>query len=108
VGRSIHRKSRKKFTALDRPLKPADFHYDLVCHTVCIESGGKETVMARIEGTAARQLDLLDDVAEPEYRPRRPETVRPTLRLLRKDVYAELARRRRRAQIAARHELDKT
>jgi len=32
---------------------------------------------------------------------------RPTLRLLRKDVYAELARRRRRAQIAARHELDK-
>ena len=28
------------------------------------------------------------------------------MRVLRKDVYAELARRRRRAQIAARHELD--
>ena len=63
--------------------------------------------MARIEGTAARQLDLLDDVEAPEAQPRRPQTVRPTLRLLRKDVYAELARRRRRAQITARHELGK-
>ena len=63
--------------------------------------------MARIEGTAARQLDLLDEVETPEFHPRRPQTVRPTLRLLRKDVYAELARRRRRAQIAARHEMDK-
>ena len=62
--------------------------------------------MARTEGTAARQLDLLDDVAA-ECQPRRPQTVRPTLRLLRKDVYAELARRRRRAQIAARHEIEK-
>lgn len=63
--------------------------------------------MARTEGTSARQLDLLDDVPEPVFRPRRPEPVRPTLRLLRKDVYAELARRRRRAQIAARHELER-
>ena len=63
--------------------------------------------MARTDGTSARQLDLLDDVPAPVFQPRRPETVRPTLRLLRKDVYAELARRRRRAQIAARHELDR-
>ena len=63
--------------------------------------------MARTEGTSARQLDLLDEVPAPMFRPRRPEPVRPTLRLLRKEVYAELARRRRRAQIAARHELDK-
>lgn len=65
--------------------------------------------MARTEGTSARQLDLLDEVPEPAptFRQPRPGPVRPTLRLLRKDVYAELARRRRRAQIAARHELDK-
>ena len=63
--------------------------------------------MNRFEGTAARQLDLLDDVDPPTFRSRRPEPARPSLRLLRRDVYAELARRRRRAQIAARHELDK-
>jgi hypothetical protein len=63
--------------------------------------------MTRTDGTSARQLDLLNDVPAPAFRPRRPEPTRPTLRLLRKDVYAELARRRRRAQIAARHELDK-
>ena len=63
--------------------------------------------MARTEGTSARQLDLLDDVPAPAFRPRKLEVVRPTLRLLRRDVYAELARRRRRAQIAARHELEK-
>jgi hypothetical protein len=63
--------------------------------------------MNRTDGTSARQLDLLDDVPAPAFQPRRPEQVRPTLRLLRKDVYAELARRRRRAQIAARHELDR-
>jgi hypothetical protein len=51
---------------------------------------------------------LLEDTDAPVFRPRRQEATRPTLRLLRKDVYAELARRRRRAQIAARHELDKT
>jgi hypothetical protein len=64
--------------------------------------------MARTEGTSARQLDLLDEVDAPVFRPRRRDAARPTLRLLRKDVYAELARRRRRAQIAARHELDKS
>ena len=63
--------------------------------------------MARTEGTSARQLDLLDDVPAPAFRPRPQHVVRPTLRLLRRDVYAELARRRRRAQIAARHELEK-
>jgi hypothetical protein len=63
--------------------------------------------MNRSDGTAARQLDLLDDVEPPRFTRRRPEPARPTLRLLRRDVYAELARRRRRAQIAARHELDK-
>lgn len=63
--------------------------------------------MNRFEGTAARQLDLLDDVEPPTFKHRKPEPARPTLRLLRRDVYAELARRRRRAQIAARHELDK-
>ncbi len=65
--------------------------------------------MNRFDGTAARQLDLLDDVSfdAPAPQARRPDAQRPTLRLLRKDVYAELARRRRRAQIAARHELDK-
>jgi hypothetical protein len=70
----------------------------------------KELTMNRFDGTAERQLDLHDDVtfdAPPQARPRRPEPQRPTLRLLRKDVYAELARRRRRAQIAARHEIDK-
>ena len=64
--------------------------------------------MNRFDGTAVRQLDLLDDVAfDAPPQARRPEPQRPTLRLLRKDVYAELARRRRRAQIAARHEIDK-
>lgn len=63
--------------------------------------------MTRTEGTGARQLDLLDEADVPVFRPRRPDVERPTLRLLRKDVYAELARRRRRAQIAARHELDR-
>ena len=64
--------------------------------------------MNRFDGTAVRQLDLLDDVTfDAPAQARRPEPQRPTLRLLRKDVYAELARRRRRAQIAARHEIDK-
>jgi hypothetical protein len=64
--------------------------------------------MTRFDGTAARQLDLLPASAptppSPVHRPAgRP---RPSLRLLKQDVYAELARRRRRAQIAARHALD--
>jgi hypothetical protein len=64
--------------------------------------------MDRFDGTAARQLVLMDEGDGPLLVPsvgrRRPV---PTLRLLQKDVYAELNRRRRRAQIAARHELDK-
>jgi hypothetical protein len=57
--------------------------------------------MQRFHGTAARQLVLLGD---------RPETTAmftprpapPRIRLMQKDLYAELARRRRQAQIAAR------
>ena len=67
--------------------------------------------MNRVDGTSARQLDL-DLIAEPGAdapvpRAPRPEPARAGLKLLRRDVYAELARRRRRAQIAARHELDR-
>jgi hypothetical protein len=60
----------------------------------------------RFDGTAARQLDLIDDAEPLMTRPpaRRPEA---SMRVLRRDVYAELAKRRRRAQIAARHELEK-
>jgi hypothetical protein len=55
------------------------------------------------DGTSARQLDLLDApiAVMPMRGPRRP-----MMRILRKDIYAELQRRRRRAQIAARHALD--
>jgi hypothetical protein len=64
--------------------------------------------MDHIDGSAARQLSLLDDGQGAGVRLRRgPSQPRTSLRLLRKDVYAELARRRRRAQIAARHLLDK-
>jgi hypothetical protein len=59
----------------------------------------------RFDGTAARQLVLEDDRHAPLLEGERPET-RPSLRLLQKDVYAELARRRRRAQMAARHLVD--
>lgn len=59
----------------------------------------------RFDGTAARQLVLEDDHHAPLLTPGRPET-RPSLRLLQKDVYAELSRRRRRAQIAARHVIE--
>lgn len=72
--------------------------------------------MTRFDGTAARQLDLIDyrppakvkkvkhaspTVVEPRH-PRRPD-----LRLLKQDVYAELERRRRLAQIAARHSVER-
>jgi hypothetical protein len=57
------------------------------------------------DGTAARQLDF-DQLqpADPQPVRRRESVTRtvPSLRLLQKDVYAELTRRRRRAQIAAR------
>jgi hypothetical protein len=62
--------------------------------------------MKRIEpigGTSARQLDLLDEDPPSSATQARPRAPRPRpLRLLQRDVYAELARRRRRAQIAAR------
>jgi hypothetical protein len=64
--------------------------------------------MNRFDGTAARQLDFLDDMTPPGPRPRPDRRPKPVaMRVLRKDIYAELARRRRRAQIAARHELDR-
>jgi hypothetical protein len=66
--------------------------------------------MTRFDGTSARQLDLID------YRPATPVRKvqrgavpapprRTDLRLLKQDVYAAIERRRRRAQIAARHAL---
>ena len=63
--------------------------------------------MNRFDGTAARQLDLIDPSPSPT--PPRParERPRPAVRLLRRDVYAELDRRRRRAQIAARQWVDR-
>ena len=64
--------------------------------------------MDRFDGTAARQLPLVDDGNQPIASRIKPTPPRHALRLLRKDVYAELNRRRRRAQIAARHEVEKT
>jgi hypothetical protein len=58
--------------------------------------------MELFEGSAARQLDLVDDGNAPIVRWER-ERPKPSLRLLQKDIYAELARRRRQAQIRARH-----
>lgn len=66
--------------------------------------------MTRFDGTAARQLDFLDDIPAPTAPVRRPDApLRPLnrMRLLRRDLYAELTRRRRRAQIAARREMNK-
>jgi len=62
--------------------------------------------MDRFDGTAARQLILLGEDDGPlvwKEAPRRPAR---NLRLLQKDIYVELTRRRRRAQIAARHLVD--
>jgi hypothetical protein len=61
---------------------------------------------APTDGTAARQLDLLEEPGPDAVDRGRPMRPRPTLQVLRRDIYAELARRRRRAQIAARHALD--
>jgi hypothetical protein len=58
--------------------------------------------MDRFDGTLARQLDLTDDRDRPLLDRGRPQA-QDRLRLLQKDVYTELARRRRSAQIKARH-----
>lgn len=64
--------------------------------------------MQRFHGTAARQLVLLPDAPQTP-RPVRPVVPAPSrLRLMQKDVYAELARRRRHAQIAARRWVEET
>ena len=63
--------------------------------------------MDRFDGTAARQLVLVDDGNAPLVWREAPKRQRPNLRLLQKDIYAELNRRRRQAQIHARHLLEK-
>ncbi len=65
--------------------------------------------MMRFDGTAARQLDLIDfeDDAYAPPAPRPQRMIRPTLTLLKEDVYAAILRRRRRAQIAARHAMER-
>ena len=50
--------------------------------------------MNHFDGTSARQLDLLDDMEVQVIRPQPSNRVRPAMRVLRKDIYAELARRR--------------
>lgn len=63
--------------------------------------------MNRFDGTAARQLLLVDDAEEAPVKWREaPRDRQVSLRLLQKDIYIELARRRRRAQIKARHLVD--
>ena len=69
--------------------------------------------MDQFDGTLARQLDLPDDGNAPlvgRTAGPRPAGLEGHLRLLQKDIYLELARRRRRAQITARRllELEKT
>jgi len=65
--------------------------------------------MQRFDGTAARQLLLVEDESEaPVVWRQTPRAPRPMLRMLRKDVYQELARRRRRAQIDARRLVEET
>ncbi|MCC7009426.1 MAG: hypothetical protein IT184_11455 [Acidobacteria bacterium] len=62
--------------------------------------------MTRVDGTSARQLDLIDDRGTPLVP--RQRGVRPArMRLVPRDIYAELERRRRRAQRAARHLVDR-
>jgi hypothetical protein len=63
-------------------------------------------MMNRFDGTAARQLQLIDpdELAQAPRPAEARQRPRPAnIRLLKQDVYAELTRRRRRAQIAARH-----
>jgi len=54
------------------------------------------------DGTAARQLVLVDDSATPIVVRRERPQPRPRLQPLVKDLYRQLDLRRRRAQIAAR------
>jgi hypothetical protein len=65
--------------------------------------------MNRFDGNLARQLDLLPAAEPTAPTPVRHAAVpaRPNFKLLKRDVYAELLRRRRRAQIAARHALER-
>jgi len=60
-------------------------------------------MMNEFDGTAARQLLLVDERDAPIRWREAPRRTAPSLRVLQRDVYVELARRRRRAQIAARH-----
>ena len=64
--------------------------------------------MDRFDGTAARQLLLVDEAEHPIVWREAGARPKPTLHVLRKDIYAELAKRRRRAQIEARHLLEKS
>jgi hypothetical protein len=54
------------------------------------------------DGTAARQLILVDERKAPLIAPRVHERKRIHLHVLKQDVYEALERRRRQAQIAAR------
>lgn len=58
------------------------------------------------EGTAARQLVLVDGVSTPMVVRRERPQPRPRLQPLVKDLYRQLDLRRRRAQIAARKYVD--
>jgi hypothetical protein len=62
-----------------------------------------EADMDRFDGTAARQLVLVEEGETPIVRRQSAPRLRPRPRLLVKDLYRELDLRRRRAQIAARH-----
>jgi hypothetical protein len=63
--------------------------------------------MDRLDGTIARQLTLMElDDQDTRELPDQPRVRASQLRLLRRDVFAELTRRRRRAQIAARHAVE--
>lgn len=60
------------------------------------------------DGTAVRQLVLVDDAAAPMVVRRERPQARPRLQPLVKDLYRQLDLRRRRAQIAARKYVDET
>ena len=63
--------------------------------------------MNRFDGSAAHQLVLIDEGTTPIVRWEPDARPKPSLRLLQRDIYSELAKRRRRAQIAARHLIDR-